>query len=156
MKFPDVGGPRSSVSKKDGVFISLKDGEKIEGVFKGEPHIFKQHWTNKKSILCEGKDCLLCLEGDTPKFRFKINLITLDKEGFYTPRIFEQGYGTYTEMKALHEGEYELDKTVVSITRRGEGTDTRYKILPVKNQLPEDKIALLDKVPLLDLKAKKK
>jgi len=148
MKFQDVGG--GSEGKKVGLFISMKDGDKVTGLFSGEPHIFKIHWIGQKSAKCLGKEiCEHCRGGDKPKFRFKLNMI-VKEDGVAMAKIFEGSYQMFLGLKNLHESDYNLEETVVTISRKGQKTDTRYTVLPVppKAQPKPGELELLKKVPL--------
>lgn len=142
MKFNAGGG---------GSFVKLGDKESIVGIFKGDPYEFKQHYDNatKKGTLCPGTDCPKCAEGSKPAFRFRLNLITYDGAE-YKPWILEQGWNFYQDLKALHEGDHDLEKTLVKITRNGTGNGTRYTIFPTKTVSPED-LSKINQVKLLKL-----
>ena len=139
MNFPDVGGGRSGSGGIDSsLFIKMKNGDKLNGVFRGEPKIFRVHWVNGRSSLCSGQaTCQLC-EGARvdeklkAKFRFQLNFIT-KVDGVWMAKVFEGSYQTYKELKELHESDYNLEETAVSIKRDGEKTDTRYVVMPLKN-----------------------
>lgn len=149
MKFPSVGGEGSQA----GLFVRLKSGEKVLGVFRGEPKIFRQHWVGGRSSVCVGKDtCELCQAADKPAFRFRLNFLTRT-DGIWMAKIFEQGYGVYQDLKALHEADYNLEETMVSITRVGEGKDTRYGIIPMRGNasMTPEHFQALAKIPLNDL-----
>jgi hypothetical protein len=154
VKFPDIGG--QSGGSKSGLFVRLKDGEKAVGVFKGDPSIFRIHWKDGKSTVCTGKgSCHLCAQpGDEakPKFRFRLNFITKD-EGVWVAKIFEGNYGTFKDLKEMHEQSYALPETLVTISRSGEKQNTRYLIMPVKNNggLNATEFGKLDRIPLNDL-----
>lgn len=126
MHFPDVGGGRTD----GGLFVKLKNGDKINGVFRGNPEIFNLHWVNKRPVDCDGPQCAHCKAGDKAKFRFRLNLITR-VDGVYVARIFDGNYGTYLDLKDLHESGYNLEETALTIARSGEGTDTRYTVIPM-------------------------
>jgi hypothetical protein len=132
MKFPDIGGGRSS-GPSSGSFIKMKSGDRIQGMFRGDPSPFKQHWVNNRSVICPGKDnCQHCAGGDKPKFRFRINFVT-QENGAWVAKVFDGNYGTFKLMKEMHESDYNLEETYVTVSRSGEKNDTRYSILPVKN-----------------------
>jgi hypothetical protein len=135
-------------------FLKLKDKESVRGVFRGDPYDFRQHWINQKSVLCTGATtCTQCKEGLKSTFRFRLNFFVKDDQGGYSPKIFEQGWTVYSQLRDLHGADYDLEKTVVKITRSGSGTDTSYSVVPLPNGLltkeVNDKIA---QIPLLDLK----
>lgn len=111
-------------------FVKLKAGEKIKGIFRGDPLEFRIHWTANRSSDCPGADqCEHCKTGLKAKFRFRINFITKENET-YVAKIFEQGWVTYEILDSLHEP-YNLEKTVVEVTRRGEALNTSYTVVPV-------------------------
>ena len=159
MKFPDVGGGRGSNGGADsGLFIKMKDGDKITGIFRGEPKIFKVHWVAGRSSLCTYDGCALCDQAQTneklkAKFRFQLNFIT-KADGVWLAKIYEGSYQTYKELKELHESDYNLEETAVSIKRNGEGTDTRYAIMPIKNNggLKPADLKAIASIPLNPLK----
>jgi hypothetical protein len=155
VKFPEFGGGRSqSAGKSGGLFISLKDGDKVQGVFRGEPFVFGTHWKAGKSQVCTGKpECPGCAAGESPKMRFKLNMV-LKQDGVWTAKIYEGGYSVYKQLKELHEGDYDLETTAVSISRKGTEMDTEYSVLPLppsKNVTPAD-LASIAHVPLNKLK----
>jgi hypothetical protein len=116
-------------------FIKLKDGESVRGIFRGDPFEFKQHWleTEQKSFNCQGDKCPECAKGNRPKFRFRINFVVRDQDKNYVAKIFEHGSKFYKALKGLHEGGYDLERNIMSVTRQGKGTLTTYSILPVPN-----------------------
>lgn len=127
-------------------FLKLKDKESISGIFMGELYEFFILWDNKKAKeVPEG----------TPdsKFRFRVNFVS--KEGsVYAPKIFEQGATVYRQLAELHE-EYDLEKTVIKITRNGSGTDTTYSLLPLLKQVVTKETAEhLKNIELLPLDGK--
>lgn len=112
----------SKSGTKTSLYLKLDSGESITGVLVGSPHVFYANWENGKK-----------LESDTPrvgfKFRFKINLVH-EVNGAFVAQIFEQGKMLYDDIVALHESGYNLEETMVRITRTGTGTSTRYSIVP--------------------------
>jgi hypothetical protein len=148
MNFPNS----SPKNPKSGIFIKLNDGEKVHGLFRGDPVLFKIHWINKKAFPCLEDLCEHCREGDKAKFRFRINII-VEQDKVFVAKIFENNYGVYKDLKALHENGYNLEETYVSITRQGINQSTKYSILPVKQNggLTEHHLSLLSKIPLNEL-----
>lgn len=152
MKFPDfnTGGPGGKA------FVKLKDGESIKGVFRGDPHPFRQHWVENRGVFCPGKSCPLCAEGEKSSFRFRINFV-MQENGAWVAKVFEQGWTSYDYLKSMHESDYDLEKTLIKITRRGTGTDTSYSILPVPNgTLKKPDVDAIAAVALHDLSPKEK
>lgn len=149
MKFRD----KTEGARGGNDFVKLADGESIIGVFRGDVYDFKQHWDNgaKRGVLCTGREgCALCLKGEKPSFRFRLNLLLKEADA-YVPKIFEQGWTVYENLRALHS-DYDLEKTIIKITRSGTEKNTSYTILPVKNGgLTEKQDVDLSKVQLLKL-----
>ncbi len=142
-----------SVASDNSIFVKLKDGQKITGVFRGEVFTFRDHWTSGKSQRCTGTDdCVQCEKGKAAKFRFHLNFLTVEN-GDWVAKIFGGGKKIYQMLKGLHESDYDLEKTIVSIIRHGSTKDdTTYTILPIKdNQVTPEREAILSKVKLLDL-----
>lgn len=113
-------------------FVKLKDKDSIVGVFRGDPYDFKQHWVGDRSQVCQAKSgpCPECEKKNKPGFRFRLNFVTKEN-GLFLAKIFEQGWNVYEQLKALHQGDYKLDKTIVRITRNGMGKQTSYTIIPI-------------------------
>jgi hypothetical protein len=113
-----------------GEFLKLGDKESVTGVFRGDPYKFSQHWVpGGGGGPCTGKGCELCAEGAKKSFRFRINFLQLEN-GDWKPKIFEQGGMTYDKLADLHAGGYDLERTIVTVTRKGSGKETEYAILP--------------------------
>lgn len=136
-------GPSASMSGQSLPFIKLKDGERLVGVFKGNPYEFHQVWEGKKIVPPGTKGSA---------FRFRINFIT--KEGAsYVAKVWEQGATVYHMLKDLNEN-YPLEETVVEVKRTGSTKDdTRYSVLPLppKNQPTDAGWRVINQVPLLSL-----
>lgn len=111
-------------------FLKLKNGETVTGIFRGQPYDFRIHWKEGRSMPC-ASFCELCKKGDKPSFRFRINFI-INENNVYTAKLFEQGKKVYEMMKNLNQ-DYDLEKTIVKISRTGEKTSTVYSILPIPN-----------------------
>lgn len=129
MKFPDADGPMDGKN-----YLKLKDKESVRGVFRGNPYLFRTHWVDKKSSVCTGAEtCVSCQKNVKSTFRFRVNFIVKENET-YTPKIWEQGWTVYTQLKNLNETDYDLEKTIVRVTRTGSGmNDTTYTVLPLPN-----------------------
>lgn len=120
------------VSEDARSFVKLEAEKSIQGVFRGEPYDFRAHYLDRRGIKCTGENCELCLAGNKSKFRFRINFIT-KQDDKYVAKVFEQGLTVYKQMSALQGGGYDLERSVVKITRHGSGLDTEYSIIPIAN-----------------------
>lgn len=105
-------------SKKNDLFVSLKDGDSATGCFVGDPKIFYKNFASKQ----ESDNWIKGFS-----FRFKINFVV--KEGSeYKSKIFE---ATSRVRDALLDAVNEYtQQCVFKIKRAGSGKeDTRYSIL---------------------------
>lgn len=137
-------------------YVSLKDGEEITGVFRGNPYTYYRHWTGTNGVECTRKlmgTCDLCETSEKKAaYRFKMNFIT-SVDGKYVAKVFEGGGDLYDELANLHK-KFNLAVNPVEITRRGTGTSTRYTILPLVNApLTNEMQMQIEAVPLLKLTA---
>lgn len=142
MKFRQNLPEQSSGSKG---YVKLRDKESVTGIFRGDPREFFVVWKDGKSIEVP--------EGTAgSKFRFRINFVV--KEGAsYVPKIFEQGQVVYEQLSAFHQ-EYDLEKTVMKITRNGEKLDTSYTIMPLRDPVAPATEVVLSTLKYHDLKGK--
>lgn len=130
---------REAVSKLDSsVYLRLKDGESKVGIFRGEIHEFYCKWVNKKPVVVGPDDP----DGGV---RFSANFVTQE----LTPMVWEFGITVYSQLADINE-EYDLEKTMVKITRKGASqSDTTYTILPLlKTPLTAAQLAKIAAVPL--------
>ena len=145
--------PRQKGIGKDH-FLKLNDKEEVIGIFKGEIHTFKRHWSQNRSLECHGEGCPVCaLEPDRyPAFRFRINFITSKGDQWFA-KVFEGGGEIYDSLVNLDK-KFDLSKTVVEITRRGLKQNTKYDILPLANHvITPDLQAKINSVELIPLTA---
>jgi hypothetical protein len=122
---------RMKTKGEGGMFVKIKDGESIEGVFRGEPYTYYsafkdpneyQHWSEGKS------------------FRFKISFLVKEGEE-WKAKIFQQGSRVAKDLLAVKE-EYGLDN-VFKIKRTGsDKDDTKYSILFKRALTPFEKDAI--------------
>lgn len=138
---------RDLPEQASGDFLKLKDQESVTGIFRGEAYTYFVKW--------EGKKATIVPEGTQgAKFRFRINFVVKDGTT-YVPKIFEQGQTVYETMAELHD-EYNLETTVVKITRKGIELKTEYTLMPLlKHEIPMETMNYLDKMKLLSLDGKK-
>lgn len=146
MKFPEIN------DDKGGKFIKMKSGERIVGLFVGDPFTFDQHWVEGKGATCAGANCAFCKAGEKVSTRFQINFMT-QEDGVWVAKIFEQGKKTMKTLSAFH-AEYDLEKTLVTVTKQGERMTTVYNLLPAKTNLTDAELKKVSAIPLNRLGAK--
>lgn len=110
-------------------FLKIEPNQKVVGVFRGEPREFYAKFENNKSVECKSSDM-------GARFRCRLNFVTKSAEGEYIARIWEFGPTVYNQLKEINE-DYQLENTVVSIKRNGEGLNTTYSVLPTPHKVPE-------------------
>lgn len=127
-----------------GHFVKLKDGESVMGILRGDVKDFYVLWANNVSTeVAHG----------TPKakFRFRVNLVTVDKDGNLEPKILEQGPALYKALKDLSV-DYNLEETVIKIKRTGSGmNDTEYSVIPLPKKPSDQTMLKLKTLELLPL-----
>lgn len=127
-------------------YVKLKDGETVAGICRGEPEECYVLWENKvKTEVMQ----------DTPgaKFNFKINFVV--KEGtVYVAKILEGGAQIYKQLAMLSK-QWELDETVIFISRAGTGMDTEYTVMPAppKQQVTKEALEFIKTIELNELGA---
>lgn len=135
-------------------FLKLQSGESIQGVFKGDPFDFRIHWikNEQRSVVCEGREtCSVCKLGEKSGFRFRINFIARDGEG-YIAKVFEQGWTTYQALIKLQESGYDLENQIMMISRQGTGLNTAYSIIPSpKGLLNSEQLGRIREIKLNEL-----
>jgi hypothetical protein len=134
-------------------FLKLKDREHANGVFRGNPFEFKQHWIANRSYPCKGNGCEHCAKQVKSTFRFRLNFVLKDPSSpqGYVAKVFEQGLSVYESLRALAESGYNLEKTIVKISRNGTGQNTSYTIVPLPNPLQPQSEQFISQVKLHDL-----
>jgi hypothetical protein len=123
-----------------GLYITLKDGDSIEGVFRGEPYCFYQKFQEKTEYesWSEGRS-----------FKFKINFIIKEGDKFIA-KIYRGG-ATVRDALLMSKEEYGLD-CIFKIKRMGSSKeDTTYSVLFKSNLTPEQK-AQIDSIKLYEFK----
>lgn len=151
--------PRPKGLGKDN-FLKLADKEEVTGLFAGAIYAYKRHWVAGRGAECAGDGCQYCAappdldekgrNKNAPTFRFRVNFITT-KDGKFIPKIFEGGGEFYDQLVNLDK-KFDLQKTVVDITRMGMKTNTKYSVVP-RVDIPltkewMDKIAAVQLLPL--------
>lgn len=126
-------------------YLKLKDKEFVKGIFRGEPEEFYVKWENgKSSSVPEGTE--------KASFRFRLNFVT-NENGTYVAKIWESSATVYQALAALSQ-DYNLEETVVKISRNGTGTDTIYMVTPLPDKVSEAMKKQIASVDLHDLTTK--
>ena len=136
-----------STGTGDKNLVILKDKESIQGIFMGDPYDYFCLWQNKKPVEVE--------PGTTgARFRFKLNFVV--KVGAaYEVKIFENSQTVYEDIRALAEI-YNLETTVVRITRNGIDKATTYSVMPLPNPVTPETQSVLKTLTLHDFWNKSK
>lgn len=134
-----------------GIFIRLaNDGDKVVGVFCGEPYAREVHWNGERYEECAGPDtrCPACAEGKKPSLRVAMN--------FYVPaeramKVIEGGSTWFKDLFKCRD-KYGLESWTFEVERHGAAGDpkTTYTILP-DEKLTDEQRAEIANVQLHDL-----
>ena len=122
--------------ESDGLFVKLTNhGDKVVGVFVGEPLAREVHWSGERYVSCLGEGCSFCGGGKKPSLRVSVNFFQLPERSL---KIIEGGLGWFKDLIKVRE-KYGLDQWTFEIERRGEAgnTKTTYSILPEEKQSAE-------------------
>jgi hypothetical protein len=131
--------------------VKLKDKESVYGVLRGEIDEHDVHWVGKASQRCPGAGCALC-KTEKSRFRFQVNMVVRGEAEHYTAKILEGGWKLYEQLRILSE-EADLEQLLIKILRTGSGqNDTVYTAMPIPKPLTAAQLAMINKVPLIDLK----
>jgi hypothetical protein len=138
MKFPKREGSGNSEGG-NGPFLRIKDGEQVTGILRGKTYQFYQSGFGAASKVVgpgEGKE------------RFRHNFIV--KEGDqYVAKIWEFGPKIYDALSALEASGWELETTLLTISRVGSTKEnTRYTVTPQKKEPTPAAMKEIDKLTL--------
>jgi len=105
------------------MWLKLKQGETVNAVidFSSVKSVAK-HWTGSRSELCLGEGCPHCLAGIPKRWRYQATLI-VDGQSLE----WELGEQSMTDLNAI---QHNTNWAHITITRLGEGRNTRHRILP--------------------------
>jgi len=114
------------------MWVKLKEGQTVNATidFSSVQSVAK-HWTGKRSELCLGEGCPYCLAGSPKRWRYQARLIV---EG----ETFQWEFGEEA-MTALSTIPHDINWARVTITRLGEGRNTRYQISAQSEAKQEEK-----------------
>lgn len=140
--------PKREKREGSGKFLSLKDGDSIKGLFRGEPSFYSVVWENGKSRECDPNE-------KGARDRFRINFVYREN-GAMTCKVLNFPASLADTLEA-YDREYEgLHKLIVSIKRTGMGKETRYQIFPAKEGLAnEEFLKQVEAVQVHELDTKK-
>jgi hypothetical protein len=126
-------------NKRGGMFVKLEnDGDKVVGVFIGDPHTQDTHWTGSGTEICTGEGCKKCAAGERASFKAKMNFYTLSETlgGGKTVevkkmQIMNLSLNTFKDVLKVRD-KYGLDKRAFEVERKGKKGDTKtsYTVLP--------------------------
>jgi hypothetical protein len=135
-----------------GLFVKLaNDGDKVVGVFLGDPYAREVHWDGERYVVCEGKErCEHCDGGVKASLRTSMNFYVIDEDAV---KIIEGGVAWFKDLLKCRE-KYGLTKWSFEIERHGaaKSPKTSYSILP-DEQLSEEDRQRYSKLELHDLRS---
>lgn len=155
MKRPSWNTVKERIDQVDeagGLWVKLKDdGDKVVGIFLGDPFPREVHWGGERYEECTGKECEHC-KTSKPSLRISINLAMKTEKGWEV-KALEQTATFFKDVMKCDE-KYGLDAWSFEIERHGAAGDTKttYSILP-EEKLSKDDVKALEALQLLDLAA---
>ncbi len=134
--------------------IWVKEGESVNGVFRGDIHEYKIHWAKDshgkiKKITCLGGSCDLCGSGHKAAFQFRVNFVHKNQDGELIASIFEQDWFTYNALAKLND-KVPIEKNMIKMSNIKDGQYRKYVFEKV-SELPETILKQIDAIPLQDL-----
>lgn len=132
-----------AVEKDNGVFVKIKDGEAIEGVFVGEPHVYYGKFKDQNEY-SEWQQGL--------SFKFKMNFLSLEN-GSFTSKILQGSKTVGKRLKYLFENSGQ--DSVYRIAREGSGKDDTVYHIDFKSKLTEEQSKKIKTIELHSLKNNK-
>lgn len=136
-----------------GRFLKVESGKPpVAAIFRGTPYLFQCHYNmaTKRSAECIGDGCPEC-KISQPKDRFRVNAIVRDENGGYVAKIFEGNGFTYDSVVSLIKAGYEIEKTVLMISKTGVGQQSKVIITPTPKPITPEASSIIEKLPLLPL-----
>lgn len=134
-----------------GVFVRLaNDGDKVTGVFCGEPYAREVIWTGERYETYDPKNTAHQSESKRPSLRVAINFFVLTEGAL---KVIEGGTQWFKDVLKVRD-KYGLDKWSFEIERHGDSGDpkTKYTILP-EEKIDDQLRARLTKAELHNLEA---
>ena len=106
----------------------MSNGDKVTGVFCGEPHAREVVWTGERYETFDAKNPAHQADGKRPSLRVAINFFVLAEGAM---KVIEGGTQWFKDVLKVRD-KYGLDKWSFEIERHGEAGDpkTKYTILP--------------------------
>jgi len=131
-----------------GDFVVWKEGEPVIGCVQGDTREYFVVWENSKPT--EVEEGTLDSKGKQAKARFIVNLWNAEAKKF---QLLEQGVSVYRQFKDLKDAGYDLQKTMVKLSRTGSTmNDTEYTVLPMPGgDLSDEALAEIQSHELMPL-----
>lgn len=141
MKFP----PRQQGESGEGTgtFLRLKDGETVTGILRGDIYTFYS--------IGFGADTRVVEQGKGGKRKYRHNFVVKDGSG-YAARVWEFGPKIYDTLSALEQGGWDLQNTLLTISRTGSTKEnTKYTVTPNKKEPSEAAMKAMAELELNEL-----
>lgn len=141
MKFPK----RQNGGDGPSNYLKIKDGESVTGILVGKPHVYYQVGFGPTAQVVgpgEGKQ------------RFRHNFIVREGDG-YVAKVWEFGPKIYDTLAALEDSGWDLDKTLLTVSRTGSTKEnTKYTVTPNKKEPTAQALKEIAKLELNTLEPK--
>ena len=106
----------NKILESGGIYVRLaNDGDKVVGVFAGDPYARQVHWTGSAYEECPGKDCGHCEAGTRAGLRVACNFYVLADRAM---KIIEGGPRWFGDVLKVRK-KYGLDAWAFEIERHG-------------------------------------
>lgn len=139
--------PMKQKSQQANLFFKLKGGESAKIVIRGDPYTFYSVFEHGKSLVVKKDD-------PGARFRFRVNIIVKEPSG-YVIKIFEGGARLFYSLKDIKQ-DYDLNNTVIKLSRTGDDKDTVWTVMPLPGGIDEKTQNAISGLKLNELENKKK
>ena len=108
-----------------GKFLTLGNGDSVQGVFVGEGYDYYRYWDNNTGRSVVGTKDGIAKLGEKPQLRIMKNFVTTDGnvQIFEGSKTFFKNLDGFIKTNMIAE-----DPIAIGIARAGEGLDTRYEL----------------------------
>ncbi len=104
------------------MWLKLKEGQSMQASIDiSTIKSVAKHWTGSRLEPCLGEGCPCCLKGIPRRWRYQVSLFADGEE-----QSWEFGEESMKDIQRIKHGD---NRAQVTITRRGKGKGTRYRVL---------------------------
>tara|TARA_Y100000588_G_scaffold348389_1_gene397908 strand:+ start:1566 stop:2111 length:546 start_codon:yes stop_codon:yes gene_type:complete len=121
-----------------GKFLSLQNGDSVQGLFVGEAYSYYKYWDNDTGRSIVGTKDGIAKLGHRPNLRIMQNFVGVDG----SVKVFEGSKTFFKNLEDHIKTHMTADKPfAIQIGRTGEGINTQYLITVARDQVSDERIS---------------